>query len=136
LTLSDPVFILAGLMRLVWQPGTGSSRVGAARACGYRGSLWGALLGEVQKCRGSPPPEFSKLIRAASDVEVTVPIARQRASRKCCQITRAKNSLGSLHAESGLSIVAIKLSLIFLLFSQTKQHVSVLHGVSCVALGF
>jgi hypothetical protein len=48
------VFILAGLMRLVWQPGTGSSRVGAARACGYRGSLWGALLGEVQKCRGSP----------------------------------------------------------------------------------
>jgi hypothetical protein len=69
-------------MRLVWQPGTGSSRVGAARACGYRGSLWGALLGEVQKCRGSPPPEFSKLIRAASDVEVTVPIARQRASRK------------------------------------------------------
>ena len=29
LTLSDAVFILAGLMRSVWQPGTGSSRVGA-----------------------------------------------------------------------------------------------------------
>jgi hypothetical protein len=51
-------------------------------------------------------------------------------------VRAANGTLGSLHAESGLSIVAIKLSLIFLLFSQTKQHVSVLHGVSCVALGF
>ena len=80
LTLSDAVFILAGLMRLVWQPGTGSSRVGAARACGYRGSLWGALLVGSTKIPCSPPPEFSKLIRAASDVEVTVPIPRRRAT--------------------------------------------------------
>ena len=48
ITIQLAAFILAGLMRSVWQPGTGSSRVGAARACGYRGSLWRALLGEVQ----------------------------------------------------------------------------------------
>jgi hypothetical protein len=48
----------------------------------------------------------------------------------------ANGTLGSLYAEPGHSIVAIKPSLIFLLFSQTKQHVSVLHGVSCIARGF
>ena len=48
LTLSDAVFILAGLMRSVWQPGSASSRVGAGRGCGYCESRWGALLGKVQ----------------------------------------------------------------------------------------
>ena len=76
----------------------------------------------------SPPPEFSKLIRAASDVEVTLPIARRRASCKWS----ARLATRRIWAVD----MAIKLSLIFLLFSQTKQHVSVLNGVSCVALGF
>jgi hypothetical protein len=41
-----------------------------------------------------------------------------------------------LNTESGHSIAAIKLSVISLLFFQTKQRVCVLDAVSCVALGF
>ena len=77
------------------------------------------------KCRGSPPPEFRK------------PMLQRRGYRTCslADVRVANGTLGSLFAKSRHSIVAIKPSLIFLLFSQTKQHVSVLHGVSCVAPG-
>jgi hypothetical protein len=82
LTLSDPVFILAGLMRLVWRPGTGSSRVGAARACGYRGSLWGALLGEVQKCRAAHNRSSVSSYARLQTSRIPYPFARRRATPK------------------------------------------------------
>ena len=57
---------------------------------------YGARYSGSTKMPCSPPPEFSKLIRAASDVEDTY--------LSLADVRAANGTLGSLHAKSGLSI--------------------------------
>ena len=154
LTLSDAVFVLAGLMRSVWRPGSGGSRVGAGRVVDIVRSLSGALLGEVQKMPSCCPLQSvggsgtrRGTSRMAYRIDAGLTLRLQLEGTQfalkgvdmaisLADVRDPNGTLGSLHAESGHSIAAIKLSVIFLLFSQTKQRVSVLDAVSRVALGF